>query len=78
MRAAVKFTMLTLVFLGALALSANQSHAITGEGCAEGACSDCHSLNKQEASELLKGMVQRVDSVEFSEVPFQVYGWRTS
>ena len=43
--------------------------AFTGEGCAEGACSDCHSLSRQEASQLLKGMVQTVKSVEFSEVP---------
>ncbi len=69
----MKRSTLTVLFTTAIVVIALwtplPTHAITGEGCAEGACSDCHSLNKQEASELLKGMVQRVDSVEFSEVP---------
>ena len=67
-----KFT-ITMLFSAAIVVIALWTPlptlAFTGEGCAEGACSDCHSLNKQEASQLLKGMVQSVKSVEFSEVP---------
>lgn len=39
-----------------------------GAGCGAGKCSDCHSLNQQEAAKLLKG-VDRVLKVEFAEVP---------
>lgn len=37
-------------------------------GCGAGKCSDCHSLNEQEASKLIKG-IDRVLKVEFAEVP---------
>lgn len=37
-------------------------------GCGAGKCSDCHSLNQEEAAKLLTG-VDRVLKVEFAEVP---------
>jgi len=43
--------------------------AMTADGCGAGSCTDCHSLAKSEAGELLKGLVDKVNNVEFSEVP---------
>ena len=39
------------------------------EGCGAGTCADCHSITKAEAEQLLGGMVDKVNSVEFAEVP---------
>ncbi len=39
------------------------------EGCGAGACSDCHSLDRQEAEELLTGLVDKVHAVDFAIVP---------
>jgi thiol:disulfide interchange protein DsbC len=43
--------------------------AMTADGCGAGSCTDCHSMSKQEASQLLEGVVDRVNKVEFAEVP---------
>jgi len=69
MRAAVRVATLIIIFLGIAALHPVLLQAFTGEGCSEGACSDCHSLKVDEASKLLHGVVEKVDQVEFSEVP---------
>jgi len=37
-------------------------------GCGSGKCSDCHSLDQQEAAKLIKG-VDRILKVEFAEMP---------
>lgn len=39
------------------------------DGCGEGKCSDCHSLDLKEAARILEKGVDRVLKVEFSEVP---------
>jgi thiol:disulfide interchange protein DsbC len=43
--------------------------AFGGGGCGEGNCTDCHGMKMDTAAELLKGLVDRVDSVDFAEVP---------
>lgn len=43
---------------------------MTSEGCGAGSCNECHTLSKEEASDLLKqGAVDEVLNVEFSEMP---------
>ena len=72
MRTAIKVVMMLLISLGVMALYSSPLQAFTGkggEGCSEGTCSDCHSLNVKEASGLLEGFVEKVDQVDFSEVP---------
>ncbi len=44
-------------------------HAMTTDGCGAGSCNDCHFLEKEEAGELLKDLVDKVNGVEFAEVP---------
>lgn len=44
------------------------AHAFEKGGCGGGACADCHSLSKDEASKILAGMVDKVLSVEMSPV----------
>lgn len=43
--------------------------AMTAEGCGAGTCNDCHSITRDEVVQLLGGMVDKVNSVEFAEVP---------
>jgi len=40
-----------------------------GEGCGTGSCIDCHSLSKEEASEIFKPIGGEVHAVEHAEVP---------
>ena len=40
-----------------------------GEGCGAGVCTECHSMEREEAEKLLTGLVEKVDAVEFSIVP---------
>lgn len=40
-----------------------------GEGCGAGSCVECHSMDRSEAELLLKGLVEKVHSVDFSIVP---------
>ncbi|MCR4310831.1 MAG: DsbC family protein [Deltaproteobacteria bacterium] len=44
------------------------AHAFTGEGCATGACTDCHSLTRDEAMKILGSNVDNVLSVGMSPV----------
>ena len=44
------------------------AHPFTGEGCSSGACTDCHSLTRDEAAKLLGGNVDNVLSVRSSPV----------
>jgi thiol:disulfide interchange protein DsbC len=62
------------VFLIALAAAlagplASTAFAFGEEGCGAGLCSDCHSLDRQEAEKLLTGLVDKVHSVDFAIVP---------
>ena len=43
--------------------------AMSSDGCGAGSCVDCHSLSKAETELLLGDMVDKVNSVDFSEVP---------
>jgi thiol:disulfide interchange protein DsbC len=45
------------------------ANAMSSDGCGAGACADCHSITRDEARQLLGDMVDKVNSVEFSEVP---------
>lgn len=40
-----------------------------GEGCGAGSCVDCHSLSKEEATEIFKPIGGDVNAVEHAEVP---------
>jgi thiol:disulfide interchange protein DsbC len=53
-----------LLFLAAVPAA----HAFTGEGCSSGACTDCHSLTRDEAAKILGGNVDNVLSVVTSPV----------
>jgi thiol:disulfide interchange protein DsbC len=44
------------------------AHAFTGEGCSSGACTDCHSLTRDEAKKILGSNVDNVLSVGASPV----------
>jgi thiol:disulfide interchange protein DsbC len=44
------------------------AHPFTGEGCGSGACTDCHSLSRDEAVKILGGNVDNVLSVGPSPV----------
>ena len=60
----------TAVPLAALLLlfAVPAAHAFTGEGCSSGACTDCHSLTRDEAAKILGGNVDNVLSVGTSPV----------
>ena len=59
------FLSLSLVIL----LSAVQAMAFQEAGCGAGDCRDCHSVNRDEVAQLLKGKVTEVLDVKRSEVP---------
>ena len=51
-----------------LFLTAVRVPAMQADGCGAGKCKDCHSMTIKEAKGLLKGMVESVNDVKFSEV----------
>ena len=61
--------MRTLLIFIAVLFAANNAFAMSSDGCGAGSCMDCHSLTKTEAEQLLGNLVDKVNSVEFSEVP---------
>ncbi len=64
--------MLRLLFITAVlscCLSPLPALAFTKDGCGTGTCAGCHSLDAGEASKILGGLVDRVNKVEFAEVP---------
>lgn len=61
--------MRSLFILVALVFFANTAPAMTADGCGAGSCADCHSITKEETAQLLGSMVDKVNRVEFSEVP---------
>ncbi len=50
-------------------LSSTQAMAFQNAGCGAGDCRDCHSVNRDEVAQLLKGKVTEVLDVKRSEVP---------
>lgn len=53
-----------------LALANPRLSVAFGEsGCGEGECSSCHELKADDAFKILGGIVDKVDRVDFSEVP---------
>jgi thiol:disulfide interchange protein DsbC len=61
--------MRSLLILIAVLFVANSALAMSTDGCGAGSCVDCHSLSKAETEQLLGSMVDKVNSVEFSDVP---------
>jgi thiol:disulfide interchange protein DsbC len=51
-----------------LLFSVPAAHPFTGEGCASGACTDCHNLTRDEAVKILGGTVDNVLAVAPSPV----------
>ena len=43
--------------------------AMSPDGCGAGTCADCHSITRTETEALLGSLVDKVNSVEFAEVP---------
>jgi len=58
-----------LLIIVALLFCAHDVSAMTADGCGAGTCNECHSITKEETTQLLGSMVDKVNSVEFSEVP---------
>jgi len=58
------------VFLALLVtiLMPNDSRAFMKDGCGGGACSDCHSITREEAGKILGGLVDNVVSISESPV----------
>lgn len=52
-----------------LVLAPIPAGAFGQEGCGAAPCNNCHSITVQEASELLKGLVDEVNSANFAEMP---------
>jgi thiol:disulfide interchange protein DsbC len=63
-----KFTM-SMVAAVVLLAGAVPALAFTADGCGTGTCASCHSLDQKEAGKILGGLVDRVNKVEFAEVP---------
>ena len=61
--------MRSLLILITVLFAATNALAMSSDGCGAGSCVDCHSLSKAETKQLLGSMVDKVNSVEFSEVP---------
>ena len=61
MRSLLVFTLLFFFTHNAFAMSA--------DGCGAGSCADCHSITMEETEQLLGSMVDKVNHVEFAEVP---------
>jgi thiol:disulfide interchange protein DsbC len=59
---------LFLVFVSLL-MVVQSAFAMSPEGCGAGTCADCHSITMAETEQLLGSMVDKVNSVEFAEVP---------
>jgi thiol:disulfide interchange protein DsbC len=58
-----------LLFVTLMVFSSANLFAMTADGCGAGSCADCHSISKQEETQLLGSMVDKVNNVEFAEVP---------
>jgi len=61
--------MRTFLVLISLLMVVQSALAMSSEGCGAGVCADCHSITMAETEQLLGGMVDKVNSVEFAEIP---------
>lgn len=62
-------TMRSLLVVIILLFSTQFALAMSSDGCGAGKCADCHSLSKAETEQLLGGLVDKVNKVEFAEIP---------
>ncbi|RWX49456.1 thiol:disulfide interchange protein DsbC, partial [Candidatus Electrothrix communis] len=67
--AIMKHHKIFLSFFIVTLLSGSQAIAFQKAGCGAGDCRDCHSVNREEVAQLLKGKVTDVLDVKRSEVP---------
>lgn len=61
--------MRALLLLIILLFLAGPGFGMSTEGCGAGACAECHHISKEETSRLLGDLVDRVNSVDFAEIP---------
>ncbi len=61
--------MRSLLILIVSLLFTYNAFAMSADGCGAGSCADCHSLTKKETITLLGDMVDKVNHVEFAEIP---------
>jgi thiol:disulfide interchange protein DsbC len=61
--------MRSLLILVVVLLFTYNAFAMSTDGCGAGTCADCHSLTKKETIQLLGDMVDKVNRVEFAEIP---------
>lgn len=52
-----------------LLFGATSALAFTADGCGVGSCASCHSLDQKEAGKILGALVDKVNKVEFAEIP---------
>jgi len=64
----MKNLMATILVFFLTIIASTDSAAFMKEGCGGGACSDCHSLTREEAGKILGGLVDNVVSVSESPV----------
>jgi len=57
------------IVLVTLLMFVQSAFAMSPDGCGAGTCAECHSITMTETEQLLGGMVDKVNSVEFAEVP---------
>ncbi|NIQ10266.1 MAG: thioredoxin domain-containing protein, partial [Gammaproteobacteria bacterium] len=61
--------MRSLLIFVSLLFFASQAYTMSTDGCGAGTCADCHSITKEETQQILGSMVDKVNRVEFAEVP---------
>ncbi len=61
--------MRSLLIFVSLLFFASQAYTMSTDGCGAGTCVDCHSITKEETQQILGSMVDKVNRVEFAEVP---------
>jgi thiol:disulfide interchange protein DsbC len=68
-----KVTMNRLVMIAVIAYLllavTGSALAFTADGCGAGSCASCHSLDQKEAARILGELVDKVNKVEFAEIP---------
>jgi thiol:disulfide interchange protein DsbC len=58
-----------LLTLICLLFVTHNAFAMSADGCGAGSCADCHSITMEETEQLLGSMVDKINHVEFAEVP---------
>lgn len=58
-----------LLFMTLVFCSPAAAFMTNAEGCGAGTCADCHTLSKDEAREVFKGIQGEIVSVDFAEAP---------